>query len=218
MLNYGRGSVKDGPAAPAAHAPTHLPSGTDPLTTAAAGTIEPDDAAAVGVAESFARSDHQHAIVAAIAIAVASANAEGVATSFARSDHAHDARTLPTQIADLNMGDNDISNVLTVTFQDEHDNGNSGAADTINWNNGQKQLSTLTDNVTFTFTDPAGPCNLVFHLIQDAGGTNTATWPASVKWPGGTAPVISAGALAEDIVTFYFDGTDYFGGFLQNYS
>lgn len=75
----------------ALHASTHLPGSTDALTTAAAGTILPDDAAAVGTAASFARSDHKHAIDAAVAGSIQpdDAAAEGVSTSFSRADHKH---------------------------------------------------------------------------------------------------------------------------------
>lgn len=54
-------------------------------------SIDPDDAAAAGTATTLSRSDHQHAVVAAVAgtIAPDDAAAEGVATSFARSDHVH---------------------------------------------------------------------------------------------------------------------------------
>jgi hypothetical protein len=102
-------------------------------------------------------------------------------------------------------------NMVSPTFNQEFDNGNSGTADTINWNNGLKQKSTLTDNCTFTFTDPPGPCNMILKLIQDGTGGRTVTWPASVKWPGGTAPTLSAGGDDIDIVALYFDGTNYFG-------
>lgn len=76
---------------PTTHASSHLPAGSDPLTTATAGAIQPDDAAAVGTANSFARSDHRHSIVAASpgSITPGDVAAEGVATSFARSDHVH---------------------------------------------------------------------------------------------------------------------------------
>jgi hypothetical protein len=50
---------------PTAHASTHLPSGSDPLTTAAGSTQAFGDAAATGTANSFARSDHKHAMPAA---------------------------------------------------------------------------------------------------------------------------------------------------------
>lgn len=64
-------------------------------------TIQPDDAAAAGTANTAARGDHKHAIVAAAptATGVATAAAEGAATSFARSDHAHQSNTAPTTIA-----------------------------------------------------------------------------------------------------------------------
>jgi len=51
------------PAAPAAHAASHLPSGGDPVTTAAPNALLEVQAQAEGTAESFARSDHDHAIV-----------------------------------------------------------------------------------------------------------------------------------------------------------
>jgi hypothetical protein len=76
---------------PVAHEASHLPSGSDPLATAVPGAIQPDDAAAVGTANSFARSDHKHSIVAAApgTIQPDDAAAEGAAASFARSDHKH---------------------------------------------------------------------------------------------------------------------------------
>tara|TARA_Y100000310_G_scaffold343900_2_gene453801 strand:+ start:3364 stop:4365 length:1002 start_codon:yes stop_codon:yes gene_type:complete len=103
-------------------------------------------------------------------------------------------------------------------FGTEVDNGNSGAADTIDWTAGNKQKSTLTDNVTYTFTNPSGACNLILKVIQDAGGTNTVTWDADVQWAGGTAPTITATGNAVDIVAFYFDGTNYYGSIIQDVS
>jgi hypothetical protein len=100
----------------------------------------------------------------------------------------------------------------------ETDNGNSGTADTIDWTLSNKQRSTLTGNVTFTFTAPPGPCSLVLKLIQDATGTRTVTWPATVHWSGGTAPTLTTTAAKVDIVTFYYDGTTYFGNSSLNYT
>lgn len=93
----------------------------------------------------------------------------------------------------------------------EYDNGNSGTSKTIDWSaNGHKQKITMTGDCAFTFTAPAGPCNLLLKKIQDGTGGRVPTWPAAVKWPGGTKPVHS-GASKTDIVTFYYDGTDYYG-------
>jgi hypothetical protein len=113
---------------------------------------------------------------------------------------------------------NDLNLSGGVAHGIEFDNGTAGAADTIDWNAGNNQRSTLDENVTYTFTDPPGPTKLVLRIIQDAGGTNTVTWPASVEWEGGAAPTISAGSNAIDVVSFYHDGTTYYGSFLQNFS
>lgn len=83
---------------------------------------------------------------------------------------------------------------------------------TIDWGNGNKFYFTFgAANETFTFTAPANPCNLVLMMKQDATGSRTATWPATVKWPGGTAPTLSTGANDVDMICFYYDGTNYFG-------
>ena len=83
---------------------------------------------------------------------------------------------------------------------------------TVVWTSGNKFKFTFgAQNETFTFTAPSNPCNLVLMLIQDGTGGRTATWPATVKWVGGSAPTLSTAAGAVDIVSFYYDGTNYYG-------
>jgi|TARA_Y100000296_G_C5168178_1_gene255843 hypothetical protein len=106
----------------------------------------------------------------------------------------------------------------TIVFTSEYDNGNSSTADTIDFGNGNKQKSTLTGNVTYTFTAPGSVGNFLLVLVQDATGSRTATWPATVKWPGGTAPTLSTGNGEIDIVSFYYDGTNYYGQAGLNFS
>jgi len=81
---------------PTAHAPSHRPAtGTDPLATAAPGTISVGDASAGGVGDAFARNDHVHALPAPAApvnVTKAAADA-GLATTVARADHKHDVST-----------------------------------------------------------------------------------------------------------------------------
>ena len=105
----------------------------------------------------------------------------------------------------------------TATFT-ENDEGNSGTALTIDWTLGNKSRATLTGNATFTFTAPAGATNLLLVLVQDATGSRTITWPANVKWPSGTPAVLTTTANAIDIVTLYYDGTDYYAAFGLDYS
>jgi hypothetical protein len=115
-------------------------------------------------------------------------------------------------VSDFSMDGNDLVDAKTVTFNTEYDNGNSGTSKTIDWNNGQKQKLTLTDDVTLTFTDfTSGVANCVLRLVQDATGSRTVTFPIGVLWEGGTAPTLTTDANAVDIVSFYFDGSNYYG-------
>ena len=106
---------------PSAHAPTHRPAtGTDPLATAAPGSISVGDAAAVGVGDSFSRNDHVHALPAPpVPVSVdKSANLTGVATTVARSDHKHDVTTAaPGTIA---VGDAATEGVATTLARSDH--------------------------------------------------------------------------------------------------
>lgn len=126
--------------------------------------------------------------------------------------------TNQVQIGSTALTTNAIRMLQAVVFYQEIDNGNSGTADTVAWNAGNMQKSTLTDNVTFTFTAPENVGRFQLKLIQDATGGRTVTWPATVKWAGGTAPTISTAANAVDIATFYYDGTSYYGDIIQDMS
>lgn len=117
----------------------------------------------------------------------------------------------PVISTDINFGAN-------TAYFTETDNGNSSTADTIDWGTSNKQKSTLTGNCTFTFTAPPGPCSLVLKLAQDATGSRTVTWPATVKWSGGTAPTLTTTASKIDIITFYYDGTNYYGSSVLNFT
>lgn len=118
--------------------------------------------------------------------------------------------TTPQLGGTLDCNSNHVDNAVTVTFT-EFGNGNSGATPTVDWGNGQKQIITLSANATFTFTAPLGGGSFLLRVVQDATGSRTATWPGTVKWAGGTAPTLSTAASAEDIVTFYWNGTNYYG-------
>jgi hypothetical protein len=85
-----------------------------------------------------------------------------------------------------------------------YDNGDSGATPTIDWKNGNYQKIRMTANATFTFVDPAGPGSFTLRLLQDSTGGRVATWPAAVKWPGGTVVPLSVASGAYDLFVFQF--------------
>jgi hypothetical protein len=111
-----------------------------------------------------------------------------------------------------------IYGALLLLFSSVVSNGNSGTAFTVNWNSGAKQKITLTGNCTFTFTAPPGVANILLMLTQDGTGSRTATWPASVKWTGAAPPTLTTTAGATDIVTFFWDGTNYWGVLSPNFA
>jgi len=99
----------------------------------------------------------------------------------------------------------------------EYSAGNSGTALTVNWSDGSLQSVTLTGNVTFTLSNPVTGGVYALRILTGAGGF-TATWPATVKWPSGTAPTITATASRMDLINLLWDGTNYYGSFTQDYT
>ena len=93
--------------------------------------------------------------------------------------------------------------------------GNRSGATTINLSSGNVVSATLTGNVTFTFSGATAStaCSFGLYLTQDGTGNRTVTWPASVKWAGGTAATLSTAANSVDILVFETinDGTTWYG-------
>jgi hypothetical protein len=94
----------------------------------------------------------------------------------------------------------------------------SSNATTVNCEVANAFSHTLTENTTFTFSNPptAGGTAYSFsiEIIQDASASGyTVTWPASVDWPSATAPTLTATASAKDVFVFYTrdGGTNWYG-------
>jgi hypothetical protein len=87
----------------------------------------------------------------------------------------------------------------------------------IDWDAGVAWDLTLDLSVTFTFSNPpaAGTFQSITLVIrQGSGGSRTITWPGTVKWSLGTAPVLSTTVGDIDVITLFTidGGTTYFGG------
>jgi len=94
----------------------------------------------------------------------------------------------------------------------------SSNATTVDCHNGNAFSHTLTENTTFTFSNPpASGTAFTFSLeiIQDSSASGySVTWPTSVDWPSATAPTLTATASAKDVFIFYTrDGGTTFYGF-----
>ena len=91
----------------------------------------------------------------------------------------------------------------------------SSNATTINCEAGNYFKHTLTENTTFTFSNPPASgtgFSFVLHLIQDSSA-RTVTWPNSVDWAAATAPTISTGNGDDDFFVFATSdgGTIWYG-------
>jgi len=94
------------------------------------------------------------------------------------------------------------------------DNGNSSAAATISWNNGNYQKITLTSTeVTITFSDPVSKIGICYiEYIQDATGNRVVTYSTSntIRTGGGFGiNTANSDANEIDVVTYIYDGTNY---------
>ncbi len=90
-------------------------------------------------------------------------------------------------------------------------------ATTVDCEAGNSFSHTLTENTTFTFTNPPASgtaYSFSIEIIQDSGASgHTVTWPSSVDWPSATAPTLTATASAKDIFVFTTrdGGTNWYG-------
>ena len=65
---------------------------------------------------------------------------------------------------------------------------------------------------TFTFSNPTASdelCGFTLYLVN--GGSQTVTWPASVDWPGGTAPTLTASGTDKLVFETIDGGTTWLG-------
>ena len=120
--------------------------------------------------------------------------------------------TTPQLGGELDCGANSIGFTMQTATGD--------GTTTVDWGNGNHIDFTFgAFNETFTFTAPAKPGVYTMSLKQDSVGSRTATWPASVKWPAGTAPTLTTTATTGyDIISFRYDGTNYYGVSTLNFS
>ena len=89
-------------------------------------------------------------------------------------------------------------------------------ATTINCETGNTFSHTLTENTTFTFSNPPASgtgYSFTLKIVQDSTA-RAITWPASVDWAAATAPTISTGSGEVDVFVFFTtDGGTTFYGF-----
>ena len=102
---------------------------------------------------------------------------------------------------------------------------------TWSWTQGNKLDLTLASGaqgIIFDTGHPSGRCNVTLKLKQPSSGAagTVNSWTATpvggtavnVKWAGGSAPTLSTANDAIDIISFYWDGSHYYGVASLNFS
>jgi len=95
---------------------------------------------------------------------------------------------------------------------------NSSTTQTISLASGTVLSYTLTGNCTFTMPTATSGTSFIVRLIQDGTGSRTATF-TGVKWPRGTAPVITTTATTGvDVLSFVCVASVWYGTFAQAFA
>ena len=90
----------------------------------------------------------------------------------------------------------------------------------IDWGEGNKYHLLLETSSIVTFgTNPVAPWNLLLKIKQGNGGSKVITWAVTsgtIYWAGGGVldtdkPTLTTTDDKTDILSFYFDGTNYYG-------
>ena len=144
----------------------------------------------------------------------------GSITGLADDDHTQYLLVAGTRACtgDLSVSGKLVTSKL-VGYDEEYDNGTVSTATTIDWNNGNMQVVTISASLTLSFTDPASPigaASLTLRVVQ-SGASNVTTLP-TIKWPRGSSPTISSVNGTEDVMALRWNGTSYYGSFGAAYS
>lgn len=91
----------------------------------------------------------------------------------------------------------------------------SAGAVTLDLSTGNHFATNLTGNYTVSITNPcaSGKACAFTYLTHGTGAATVITWPASVLWPGGTAPTVTTTNGKTDVYSFYSvnGGTNWYG-------
>lgn len=142
-----------------------------------------------------------------------------VDTDIGSTVQAYDADTTKNDVANTFTADQTITGELKADSYNEayQTVTSSSNATTVDCEAGNSFSHTLTENTTFTFSNPptSGTAyTFSLKVVQDASASSfVVSWPASVDWPAATAPTLTATANAVDVLVFQTvdGGTTWYG-------
>ena len=124
--------------------------------------------------------------------------------------------TTPQLGGELDGQGNTVSNVNFKDYKETNYALSYAATITPDVVNGNVQTVTLTGNVTFNaFANPEAGQSLTLIVKQDATGSRTLT--SSMKFAG-AEKTLSTAANAIDIISVFYDGTDYYASLSKGFA
>jgi hypothetical protein len=118
-----------------------------------------------------------------------------------------------------------VTGSLTVTGNGEfggqafsiiHDQGTVSTTTNIDWDLSNVRTITLGASViTLTFSNPKPGATYTLIIKQDGTGNRTIGWP-TIRWPGGTPPTLTSVLNSVDVVTLIYDGSVYYGAYIND--
>jgi hypothetical protein len=118
-----------------------------------------------------------------------------------------------------------VTGSLTVTGNGEfggqafsiiHNQGTVSTTTNIDWDLSNVRTITLGASViTLTFSNPKPGATYTLIIKQDGTGNRTIGWP-TIRWPGGTPPTLTSVLNSVDVVTLIYDGSVYYGAYIND--
>ena len=105
---------------------------------------------------------------------------------------------------------------FNVGYKEDINSLTSSASITVDASTAPVHTVTLATNATFTISNMVAGQSIMIIITQDGTGSRTGSF-SSVKFPGG-APTLSTGAGDIDVVSVFYDGTNYLGNIAQDFT
>ena len=115
-----------------------------------------------------------------------------------------------TFTGDQALGNNNLTGIKTASFNSQATLSSTTGTINIDWSAAQNYLQTEpTGSITYTFTNPPGPCHLQLLIASDGtSSSESLTWP-TMRWFGQAYTTTTTNKAA--VVNLWFDGANYFG-------
>ena len=103
------------------------------------------------------------------------------------------------------------TSITATTYRETYSDLGAGGSVTIDLATANNFRRTFNATSTVTFSNPPSANAFGFTLVTVNAGAFAITWPASVDWAGGTAPILTSSGV--DVLVFYtYDaGVTYYG-------